>query len=261
MSDSIPSLLAEPIRTPRGMRLEADGSDPHETFAAYFYGLEMEAVKRSFEFELEVFADILLSVETMLEPYHVPPRATFELIQAHPNFHSVSKATWVSAWLSAVAMVCIEKSFTALKNIVTPTVQSARVSALWMAEANLFSGMAGMTVNGSTEAFMSRAVNARQAVISSKDKPRNIDREAQIIKKIAKKTAKAVTTEAMREFRKNGYTRKLFLETAMAGGVDGLEITQINGDYEISHDEIVGNKLPKLSPTMIKRCWEAAGSK
>lgn len=261
MSDPIPSLLAEPIRTPRGLHLAADGSDPYETFAAYFYRLEVEAVNRGIDFELEVFADILLAVYAIFEPMEVPPKLTFELIQAHPNFKEVATPSWVSAWLSAVALACIEKSITVLKASTPPAELRAGQSALWMAEANLFSGMAGMTVNGSTEAFMNRAVNARQAVFSRKDKPRNLDREAATIMQIAKKTAKAVTTEAMRDFRKNGYTRRQFLETAMAGGVDGLEITKINGDYEISHNDIVGNKLPKLSPAMIKRCWEAAGGK
>jgi hypothetical protein len=71
MFDPALSLLAEPIRTPRGIHLAADGLDPYETFAAYFYGLEMEVAKK--HFDPERFAEIWLAVDGLLGSWPIHP--------------------------------------------------------------------------------------------------------------------------------------------------------------------------------------------
>lgn len=248
--------LERPFRTPKGMLLSSDDLDPYETFSAYFYAMEATDARR--DFDAELFVDISLDVYTMLEPFQVPPRLTLQLIANHPAFNP----SHLPAWLRATSMVCIEKAIAANRSASTLGFRRAKQSALWMMEANTFSGMAGMAANGSTDAFIAKAVSVRQSLFAKKPRPgdQKKKKEAAKLKSMALTTARDVTVAAMREFRNNNRSLPEFLATALAGGFFDLDISEANGRYEIDSERIIGNELPSVSLRTFDGWWKAASS-
>lgn len=238
MSDEIPSLLNEPILTLKDMQLLGDGSDPYETFAAYFYGLELETAKRFFD--MERYTEIWVFVDILLNAWQVPPREMLQLIRDHNSYRVAD----TPAWHSAAALVCIEKTLSILRETTPPSPQAGRQAALWMQTATHFSGLALTVICGAEEAFADKVFRARQRRNrGGQQGPR-------------RGTPKSVVVPIMAEYRKKGMTLKSFIDAATVGSINNLTITKESGVYIIDSDEIAGNKLPRRSYDALEHWWD-----